>query len=242
MSIFRDLAAFVWVLRSAERWPSAIQPSWLVVLGFFSLITLMLILDWRRHQPKRTIDRLSILAWEASGIPTFSQSLPQLRIEMASARRYQRPLALAVLTLEGGTGTQTGRLNSPKGSNGNGNGATSMASAEVIQLIFPLLGSVLKEVLRGMDKVTYDGARNHYVLVFPQTRKAEARQAVRRLKQLLVKRSSLSVMAGLAEFPADGLILEDLVSAARAACDQQTLQEATLTSAVRARLHTIMPQ
>jgi hypothetical protein len=204
--------------------PLALEPSWIVAFGFLCLITVILVLIWRRLKPMGAIDRIGSLAWEASGIPTYMRFLPQLRLEMSSARRYQRPLSLAVLSLEGRAEMPPGWPKGVKRTNGNGNGAASVSGVEVIQLVFPLIGSALQKALRSSDRVTYDGATNQYVIVFPQTKRLEGEQAIRRLKEWLIKRSSLHIKTGVAEFPTDGLIVEDLVSAARVACDRQIVE------------------
>jgi hypothetical protein len=219
-------------------WLTAPEPSLVVGVSFLFLFAFILILIWRRLEPMDAIERISSMAWEASGIPTFKRSLPKLRMEMASARRYQRPISVAVLSLEG-EDLQTARKDA-KGTNGDG--AHSLSASEAIQLVFPLIGSVLQEALRGSDKVTYDGASNQYVIVFPETKGAECEQAVRRLKELLAKRSSMNVKTGLAQFPTDGLILEDLVSAARAAFDRPAFGEDLMSQAVGREIHTAVPQ
>jgi hypothetical protein len=238
MSSLLMKAQFFFLGSLGRWWPRALEPSRIVALAFFCLITFILVLIWRRLKPMGAIERLSSLAWEASGIPTYVRSLPQLRLDMSSARRYQRPFSVAVLSLEG----QELQAASHGRSGTNGNGAHSLSASEAIQLVFPLIGSVLQEALRGSDKVTYDGANNQYVIVFPETQGLESEQAVRRLSELLIKRSSMNVKTGLAQFPTDGLILEDLVSAARAKLDRPSVVEDSLPSSVTREIRTAIPQ
>jgi hypothetical protein len=216
--------------------------TWLVDLILLCMIILVYIMVRLRLRTVGTINRLTSLAWSASGIRTFSRSVPKLRMEMASARRYQRPLCLVVLAIEGMEGKLPPYVNGEKRNGSNGNGARSISNAETMQFLFPLMGSVLKDSVRGSDKVTYDVAKDQYIMVFPQTKKPECEQAVLRLKSLLVKRSLRNVRAGIAEFPGDGLILEDLVGAARLACQQQANEESSFAPFAKGEVPSAVPQ
>jgi hypothetical protein len=207
-------------------WLVFVLPAWAVTLVLLCAFILILVsIRWRTNSTGAT-NRISSLIWEASGIPTYTHSLPQLNRELTAARRYQRPLSVAVLRLEDDLVSLPDK--NFGGGNGNGSHAVSLPVSEVIQLVFPLVGSFLQEALRNSDKLTYDSANDQYVILFAQTTKVGGIQAAQRLREMLLRRSHLYLKTGLAQFPVDGLTLEDLVSAAREACLHPELDNATL--------------
>ena len=98
----------------------------------------------------------------------------------------------------------------------NGSGSVNSFGhiMRTIQLVFSLAGSLLGESLRESDIATYDVATNQYILVLPECDAAQAMQTVQRLKVLLFKRTAGHLIEGVAEFPKDGIIIEDLVAKA----------------------------
>jgi len=89
-----------------------------------------------------------------------------------------------------------------------------------LTLAFPLVGVIARDALRECDIVTYDPIANHYVILLPDSDEDKARQAARRLGELVFRRTALSIRTGVARFPGDGLILQTLVNKAGAACHQ----------------------
>jgi len=65
--------------------------------------------------------------------------------------------------------------------------------------------------LRESDIACYDVPNNQYIIMLPESTREQATMTVTRLKKLLFKRTAGHLVAGIAEFPADGLIVEDLV-------------------------------
>jgi hypothetical protein len=82
------------------------------------------------------------------------------------------------------------------------------------QLTFFHVGAILRDAVRGSDLVTYDARHEQYVVLFTESTRLQTWQAARRLRLLLFTRTCLCVRIGLAEFPADGLTLEDLITMA----------------------------
>jgi hypothetical protein len=126
----------------------------------------------------------------------MQQARVRLEAELARARRYERPLTVGVVALEPAEAAEPGpdRCAAP--------------------LALFLAGAAVREALRGSDLVTYDARHNHYVILFTESTKMQAVPAAKRVQALLYTRTSLRVRHGLAEFPADGLLLEDLITMA----------------------------
>lgn len=159
-------------------------------------------------------------------VPTYRDALPVLAAEIDRARRYERPLSLAVIGFEG-----VGRLRDGirlEGSNGNGNGNTAHPPETAIYpepVVTMLLGAILRDALRETDRVSYDAVAGRYVIVMPELNRTKASQAVQRLHELVLTRIFTAVSLGVAEFPHDGLTLEELVTAARQQRELSPLQE-----------------
>jgi hypothetical protein len=149
--------------------------------------------------------RAIALASDAPGVPLTQRARPQLAGELARARRYQRPLTVGVMRLDTDAPGEWPHLGLACGGNG-----TVLHN----QLLFCHVGAILREAMRGSDLVTYDARQAQYVLLFPESTKSQAVQAARRLRLLVYTRACLRVCIGLAEFPIDGLTLEDLLTMA----------------------------
>jgi hypothetical protein len=86
-------------------------------------------------------------------------------------------------------------------------------NAEIASYFFySLISSLLRDNLRACDFLTYDVSNDYYVILMPETSAALAEQAVIRLNELIVNRIKVHLRIGVAEFPKDGLTIEDLVN------------------------------
>ncbi|PYV36794.1 MAG: hypothetical protein DMG06_29880 [Acidobacteria bacterium] len=203
MQFITEIGTLSTTLQSSWQQPHS---SWVQTLMLFSLLVFITILLWRQRKTVVSINRAVSLASQANGIPTYRRALPQLTRELARARRYQRPLAVVVMTVEKGQ-------------------LLNQEQNVVHHLLFPLVGKILQDaLLRENDIVTYDATPNRYVLLLTESTKEQAIQSVERLQNSLYERTSTHLRAGIAEFPADGLTIEDLVSRAQAACNAQPVR------------------
>ena len=198
-----------------------------ILLSFMSFFLMKVI--WTRR--KTVIDRAVSLAWQAAGIPTYRQSLPKLRKELARARRYHRPLTIIVLGWETDQLLEQKRRSISEGSNGNP--CSPVQLEQRIAVAFHLLSHVLRRALRESDIVTYDALLDQYVIGLVEVNKFQAMRCARRLKDLAFKRTLVHLRAGRAEFPVDGLTIDDLVSTAQAACNHEPEAAVWLGSAAR---------
>ncbi len=160
---------------------------------------------------------------QLGAIPTFRRSLPQLTNELARVRRYNRPLSIIVLRIE--SDQLLLDLKRSLATDGNGSASSYTNMIQTLQLVFSLVGSILRESLRESDIACYDVANNQYVIMLPECTRQQAQLTVRRLKKLLFKRTAGHLVAGIAEFPSDGLIIEDLVKRAMETCQPRAINQ-----------------
>jgi GGDEF domain-containing protein len=169
---------------------------------------------WRRRKAEYASKRSLYGSWHAA-IPRYRRSLHRLTAELERARRYHHSLAIAVLSVDV---EQHRRKNSSL--------VNLMGNAEIAsQFFFSLVSSMLRDNVRGSDLVTYDVTSDHYVLLFPEAKLANAEQTLQRLKKIVLQRSKVLLRFGIAEYPGEGLILQDLVGLALAR-SQRTASDA----------------
>jgi len=164
-----------------------------IFLGLMLLSATLLM--WQRRQKVSVIDRAVSLTMQATGIPPYRRSLPQLAQELDRARRRQHPLTAIVLSLQSDSVLEQKR-------------------ALVFQLAVRLVGTRLRDAFRASDIVTYDSINDQYVILLIESSKSQALQAVCRLSELFTQ-TAVHFKVGMAEFPTDGLTIEDLVTGAQ---------------------------
>jgi len=168
-----------------------------------------------RSGPKAVLEEATEIATRVAGVPSLRRSLPNLARELARARRYARPVSLAILSLGSGRWSEEARSR-------NGDAASeSELMTRTSQVATIVFGSVLQEALRESDIVTYVAAHNQYAILLTESTKAQARRALERLAALYHQRTLDHLRAGTAEFPADALTLEELIVSAQKAWQEQ---------------------
>jgi len=179
----------------------------------------------RLTRPRGTIrvaiEEAAEIATRLAGVPNFRRSLPDLARELARARRYTRPVSLAILSLGSGRWSHE-----PQSSNGDSASESELMTrtSQVATIVF---GSVLQEALRESDIVTYVAAHNQYAILLTESTKAQARRAIERLAALYHQRTLDHLRAGTAEFPADALTLEELIVSAQKAWQEQPVGQSS---------------
>jgi hypothetical protein len=213
MSIITDLQPEMGPLCMGGIWLNDSLPSsWIFVSLFACLIFFGWLLAWRKR--KAALALMSGLgAREQGAIASYRRSLPQLRFALSRARRYQHPITLAVMSL--------GREQLVQSMRNLAGGWTNANLAS--HFYFSFIGSLLRDNLRESDIVTYDAAADQYVILLTETPAAEAKHAILRLNGLIFKHTAVHLRIGIAEFPSDGLIVEDLVNCAQAKCNGQAI-------------------
>jgi GGDEF domain-containing protein len=171
---------------------------------------------WERRKSRRVIEQFVSLASHAC-IPTYRSVLNELSNELARARRTQRALSIVVLTLD--TNTDFSAVTSIRERNGNGsnrNGGFHVRQVPVMALVFPQIAYILRNTVRKSDIVACGPAPNEFVVALAETGKAGAAPFVDRFHELMLSSGLMPLRSAIAEFPPDGLTIEDLVSSARA--------------------------
>lgn len=174
----------------------------LALTASLTLAMLAIIVYVRKYKSRRVISTML----EAMSIPAYRNSLPLFIKEIARARRFNHPLTVAVIK-PAAQPTPRNVLSLAPGLH-----AVKVARGN----LFPsmLLGPSVRDALRETDLISYDGARNYYVIILPESTKRQASQIIARITTIAEHAGVGSLHMGMAEFPADGLILEDLLSQA----------------------------
>ena len=175
---------------------------WVCYLAIACLSLLLVTSILRRHHAQRAVTTAIRLASMSAGIPTYCSSLPRLRQEIDRARRCLHPLTLIVLGLQIDT-------------------VREREAGRARLFAFTLVGSILRDGLRAMDFLAFDANHGEYVLLLPESPKPKSLRVIQRLEELTWAGASVRLQAGIAEFPGDGLTIEALVEACRAATSRQ---------------------
>jgi hypothetical protein len=145
---------------------------------------------------------------EAASIPSFRNSIGHINKELSRARRSQSPLSIILIEhhpTESGFKNElhSNQLESPK---------VISRGKETDITDFLLSGKVIREVLRDIDIISYSAARQQYLVVLPESTKLKAENAMARIKKVVGKKTADQFITKIAEFPVDGLILDDLMA------------------------------
>ena len=183
---------------------------------------------YAQRRRSRAVARATFLATQAAGIPSFRCLLQQLSAELDRTRRYGRRLMILVLKLQ----ITEGEVVAAQGRNGN----------RPHQLIRKLLlnasfvSYVLRDALRTSDLVSYDPELDYFVIVLPEAEKPQAERFLHRQTQRSWELLGVRLRVGMAEFPANGLTLEELVQSACAQClERDSMPAFKVAEAARAR-------
>ena len=149
-------------------------------------------------------------------IPSFRKALPLIAKELARVRRYQRTLAIIAIQLE--NSHYVFSANSAKEAvNGNASHQSKKNPIRNAQFGFFFMGAILQDSLRESDILTFDAANNQFVILLPESDKTEALHTAERLNKQFFQRTLTELRVGVAEFPTDGWVIEDLVNNAMSA-------------------------
>ena len=190
--------------------------AWLLVLTLaIGLSALAMVLLGRQRDAASPPAALRL---QSTSIALDHRAYSQLVSYVAHARRYQRPLSALILSPDDDD-LQIQFPHLPF--------AGQSRSRRLLRLESPRqsaalrLTAILHEATRESDIVMYDTRHNHFVILFPETDKPQAVQAMQRLGDLIYQRTSVSLRSGVAQFPADGVTLEALLHSAQTDCNLQ---------------------
>jgi hypothetical protein len=148
-----------------------------------------------------------------AGVATFRQALPRLRSELDRARRYNRPLTMALIgdARVSATWPKGGPVLYDASAKRGGNGVHPAPLAPGSPLIPAVIASLLREMTREVDIVTYAATLGRCMVAMPEATEAQGRQAMTRVGEMCARRLMVPVQARLASFPQDGWTLEELI-------------------------------
>lgn len=181
--------------------------SQLIIIALLTGILFSIILLWLEMRNRQFNQSTISTFLDAASIPSFRNSVDKINKELSRARRSRSPLSLIVI---GHHPTEPGLNHTPQTE------ATRLALVlnrrkNNDMTDFLLCGTVMRDALRDIDIMCYAGADYQYIIVLPESSKSNADYALARIKKVVEKNIANHLVAGVAEFPADGLILEDLV-------------------------------
>jgi hypothetical protein len=159
-------------------------------------------------------------------IPIQGRSVSYISEELERARRYQRTLTVAVARVQNGT-ARTGKSNG----NGKGNGAYGSILFSSALVTYSVLACIVRRMLRANDAISYDLTINGCVLLLVEIDRAGAIQCLGRIQKLIHDRAALELSIGIAEYPADGYTLEELIKTAENSCSSQQDEDIVSTLA-----------
>ena len=200
----------VW-LGSMMNWTSwssdPILGSWVPLLGI--MIGASVFMSWqRRNTGPRT------MPVEFATLPSYRRTQDVMGAELSRMRRYERSLAVLAVRLDASVPRNNG------GADSNGHESNVSPNAKDPSLAFWEVGAVLRDLLRDSDVASTDMSKVQYVVLLPETNHEQATQTAMRIRRLVFATTGLSVLTGVAEFPNDGLILDELVKSAEEDCKQ----------------------
>jgi hypothetical protein len=123
-----------------------------------------------------------------------------LAFEFGRARRYERALSIVVVA----------PISWPEEHDDDHAPEARLPTA------LPLLTAAgLREVLRETDIMCYEPLEGRFILGLTESEGAAAQRALERVRALFQSRLRIELAIGVAQFPNDGLTLEDLIEVAR---------------------------
>lgn len=133
-----------------------------------------------------------------------------LAFEFGRARRYERALSIVVVA----------PISWPDEHDDD------RAPESRLPTVLPLLTAAgLREVLRETDIMCYEPLEGCFVLGLTESESPAAQRALERVQVLFRSRLRIELAVGVAQFPNDGLTLEDLIEAARLQAESQRTGE-----------------
>jgi GGDEF domain-containing protein len=150
--------------------------------------------SWKRAKTEEANLRVPVV------VPLLEKLRPLYESELRRARRYQRPLSLMILDIAVAEAL-------------HGAAARTHRIAQCIRL-----GELLQEVLRETDLPGYEPATQEFVALLPEADSAAAEEVGERIRRLWsAQPGAVNLTIGMATYPEDGLLLDNLMDAARRA-------------------------
>lgn len=146
---------------------------------------------------------------EVVRVPDYNQTLPILNREYARARRHGRPLSVIVArpkTTAKPCGVTPGDPVDPNPDNTDSDNLNSS--------ILLHCSPVFRDAVRETDITTFDWQKNRLIIALPDSNKEQTYNVVHRCNRILGDNIVSRLSVGIAEFPVDGLFIDELIDKA----------------------------
>ena len=195
LSAFVNVACHVTMSQSAAHFDAASGAAQFLEAAGYAIVLMGALLD-----NARLFDQVSRLAISdpLTGLANYRRLLEVMETELQRAQRTNRGFAVVLLDLDG-----LKKINDSRG---------HLVGSQALKR----LASVLRVHCRGMDTAARYGG-DEFALVLPEAEEAVAVQVTQRIRKRLAEdglEPRISVSAGVAVYPRDGLTLEKLLNAA----------------------------
>ncbi|HJR82141.1 MAG TPA: diguanylate cyclase [Anaerolineales bacterium] len=134
----------------------------------------------------------------------------RIKIELTRSRRYHRPLSLIVIQSESGTGGRSEAVDETV----TREMLKSLQHDLLSRFTSARVGQIIDDCIRQTDLVMRDH-RGRFIVLCPETDRANASLLAKRISQAVTARTSLRVLWGVAAFPEEALTFDDLLQTAR---------------------------
>lgn len=179
-----------------------------IVVGLLILgVSFALVMSYYRQQKKQ--NELVVMFLSSAAITSFRLALPEIKKEIYRVRRYKRPLSVVVIRSKDELETNHTRQITLKRPNGRKYHRSESESLSLFE--FLLCGPIFRDCIRESDIICFDGDKNHFILVLPESNKERALKTIQRIQNRLVHRIAGLFSFGVAEYKEDGLLIEDLI-------------------------------
>ncbi|MBK6794322.1 MAG: diguanylate cyclase [Anaerolineales bacterium] len=192
------------MLQMLDRTVSAPNSTFTIILLEF---VLLLIGVWLAYQlangishAESILDAMAISAFP-NRVRNINEASKQIKLEITRSRRYYRPLCLVVLSTEVPNSEFSDKL------------FLNIQHDLANRFSFARIGQVIDEYVRQTDMVFRD-ERDRFIVLCPETNHESSVLLAERISEVVLKKTGVSTMLGVAAFPDDALNFDDLMDVA----------------------------
>ncbi len=178
-------------------------------MGLFISIYLLW-LEKKNRQPNK---HFTVEFLKAASIPSFRDSILPINSELSRARRFEKSVSVIVIKYNSFE-ENLEQKNTQADASIVANIFSRHKNKEISWANFLQCGIAVRDALRDIDLICFAGASYQYVIVLPETTRANAELLHKRLLDIVGSDISNQFDVGISEFPNDGLIIDDLVGSA----------------------------
>lgn len=183
---------------------------WIVVLTLGLVFLALPFYFFYQQKSQIALLRSKPASREAIRVPDYDQTLPTLEKEYARARRHGRPLSLIVARPR----STAKRPIWVKPNLSVISDLNNMDNNNLNSSIVSQCGPIFRDTVRLNDITAYDYHNDRLIIALPESSKEDTYNVVHRFNLLLGEEIASHLSMGIAEFPDDGLFIEELIDKA----------------------------